>query len=242
MTAGRAGGRVRPVVAVVLAAGVGVRFGATGPKQLERLGGRTVLEWSVRAFAEAPDVDEVVVVVSASMAERVRAELAAAGLGRARLVLGGTLRSDSTRAALSALAERDCDVLLHDAARPLVDGRIISDCVSALVQLEAVTTAVPATDTVAELDDVGRVAAIPDRSRLRNVQTPQGFRLTTIRRAFALLDADPNRSTDPSDDCSVVLRYLPDIAVGVVEGSARNLKVTHPHDLDLAEALLADRP
>jgi 2-C-methyl-D-erythritol 4-phosphate cytidylyltransferase len=123
----------------------------------------------------------------------------------------------------------------------LVDQRIIADCVSALRSTEAVTTAVPATDTVAELDAAGQIQAIPDRARLRNVQTPQGFRLATIRRAFTLLDADPDRAADPSDDCSVVLRYLPDVAVGVVEGSARNLKVTHPHDLDLAAALLAER-
>jgi 2-C-methyl-D-erythritol 4-phosphate cytidylyltransferase len=239
---GAALSHVRPVVAVVLAGGVGVRFGAAGPKQLERLGDRTVLEWSVHTFSAAPDVHEVVVVVSAPMMERVRAELAAARLGTVRLVTGGTLRSDSTRAALQALGDRDCDVLLHDAARPLVDGRIIADCVTALTRFEAVTTAVATTDTVAELDDTGLITAIPDRSRLRNVQTPQGFRLSTLRRAFALLDADPDRVVDPSDDCSVVLRYLPDVAVGVVEGSARNLKVTHPHDLDVAAALLADPP
>jgi 2-C-methyl-D-erythritol 4-phosphate cytidylyltransferase len=232
----------RPVVAVVLAGGVGGRFGAPGPKQLERLGERTLLEWSVRAFTDAPEVDEVIVVVSPTMVERVRDELATAGLTDVRLVAGGTLRSDSTRAALTALGDRDCDVLLHDAARPLVDGRIITDCVAALATFEAVTTAVPATDTVAELDDAGQVSAIPDRSRLRNVQTPQGFWRATIHRAFALLDADPDRVADPSDDCSVVLRYLPEVAIAVVEGSARNLKITHPHDLDVAAALLADPP
>jgi 2-C-methyl-D-erythritol 4-phosphate cytidylyltransferase len=228
----------RPVVAVVLAGGAGLRFGGEGPKQLHRLRGRTLLEWAVLAFVDSDAVDEVVVVVPPSMAATVRSDLDRAGLADVALVDGGVLRSDSTRAALTALGDRDCDVLLHDAARPLVDERIIHDCVAALESAEAVTAAVASTDTVAEIDDAGRVQAIPERARLRNIQTPQGFRLATIRRAFALMDADDARAVDPSDDCSVVLRYLPEVRIGVVEGSARNLKVTHPQDLEVAEAVL----
>jgi 2-C-methyl-D-erythritol 4-phosphate cytidylyltransferase len=87
----------------------------------------------------------------------------------------------------------------------------------------------------------GRVTGILDRSRLRNIQTPQGFRLTTIREAYRLMDADPDRPTNPTDDCGVVLRDRPDVPVVLVEGSMRNLKVTHPDDLLVAERLLATR-
>jgi len=228
----------RHVVAVVLAGGAGHRFGADRPKQLLPLGGRTVLEHAVGAFVESSAVDEVLVVMAPDWAVRVRQLLAAAGWSDVWVIEGGVLRSDSTRMAIQALGDRDCDVLLHDAARPLVDGRIISDCVRALDAAEAVTAAVPSTDTIAEVTADGALLAVLDRDSLRNVQTPQGFRLATIREAYRLMDQDPEPAVSLTDDCSVVLRYLPDVRVSVVEGSPRNVKVTHPDDLLLAERLL----
>jgi 2-C-methyl-D-erythritol 4-phosphate cytidylyltransferase len=230
----------RSVVAVVLAGGVGTRIGADRPKQLLSIAGRTILEWAVSAFHDSPYVDQAYVVTAGALVDDVRALLATAGLGDVRVIEGGVLRTDSTRAAINALGDRDCDVLLHDAARPLVDGRIIADCVQALRTGEAVTTAVPSTDTVAEVDPDGQVRGILDRARLRNVQTPQGFRLATIRAAYRLMDADPAGAPNATDDCGVVLRYLPEVPITVVAGSARNLKVTHPDDLLVAERLLSD--
>jgi 2-C-methyl-D-erythritol 4-phosphate cytidylyltransferase len=233
-------GHPRSVVAVVLAGGVGTRIGADRPKQLLRIAGRTILEWAVSAFHDSPCVDDVWVVTAGTLVDDVRDLLATAGLGDVRVIEGGVLRTDSTRAAITALGDSDCDVLLHDAARPLVDGRIIADCVRALRAGEAVTTAVSSMDTVAEVEPDGRVKAILDRARLRNVQTPQGFRLATIRAAYRLMDADPHGAPTATDDCCVVLRYLPNVPIGVVPGSARNLKVTHPDDLLVAERLLSD--
>jgi 2-C-methyl-D-erythritol 4-phosphate cytidylyltransferase len=227
-------------VAVVLAGGVGTRIGADRPKQLLSIAGRTILEWAVSAFHRSPYVDAVWVVTAGSLVSDVRDLLAAGGLDDVTVIEGGVLRTDSTRAAIAALGERDCDVLFHDAARPLVDGRIIADCIRALRTGEAVTTAVPSTDTVAEVDRAGQVKGILDRTRLRNVQTPQGFRLATIRAAYQLMDADPDGPPAATDDCGVVLRYLPDVPISVVEGSARNLKVTHPDDLLVAERFLSD--
>lgn len=227
-------------MAVVLAGGVGTRIGADRPKQLLSIAGRTILEWAVSAFHDSPYVDEVWVVTAGTLVDDVRTLLAAAGLGAVRVIEGGVLRSDSTRAAITALGDRDCDVLFHDAARPLVDSRIIADCVRALRTGEAVTTAVPSTDTVAEVDPDGRVKGILDRARLRNVQTPQGFRLATIGAAYRLMDADPQGPLAATDDCGVVLRYRADVPIAVVAGSARNLKVTHPDDLLVAERLLSD--
>ena len=225
----------------MLAGGVGTRIGAAQPKQLLQLGDRTILEWSVGAFRDSPQVDSVVVVTAAVLVDEVRALLSLGGLAEVTVIEGGVLRSDSTRAAIAYFGEQDCDVLLHDAARPLVDGRIIADCVRALWTDEAVTAAVPSTDTVAEADS-GVVTGILDRARLRNIQTPQGFRLATIREAYRLMDADPAGAEAATDDCSVVLRYLPGVAVMLVEGSVRNLKITHPDDLVVAERLLSAPP
>jgi 2-C-methyl-D-erythritol 4-phosphate cytidylyltransferase len=175
------------------------------------------------------------------LVEETRESFAALGLTGVRVIAGGILRSDSTQAAIASLGDRDCDVLLHDAARPLVDARIIADCVRALRAGVAVSAAVPATDTVAVVDDAALVRSMPDRAHLRNLQTPQGFRLSVIREAYRLARADEGGALRATDDCGVVRHYLPDVPIQLVEGSPDNLKVTHPGDLARAEALLRSR-
>jgi ribitol-5-phosphate 2-dehydrogenase (NADP+) / D-ribitol-5-phosphate cytidylyltransferase len=129
-------------------------------------------------------------------------------------------------------------VLFHDAARPLVDQRTIADVAAALDQWLAVGVVVPSADTIVEVAD-GAIRRVLARDALARCQTPQGFRLSVIRRAYELADADPGFASIPAtDDCGVVLRYLPDVRVGVVRGSERNLKITYAADLAVAQALL----
>jgi 2-C-methyl-D-erythritol 4-phosphate cytidylyltransferase len=227
------------MVAVVLGGGIGQRVGAALPKQLLRLGGRTLVEHCVAAFEQAPGVDEILVVMAAGYVEQVRDMLAEGGFSKVTgVIAGGVARSDSTRVALSAIAGAgDCVVLLHDAARPLVDQRIIADCVAALEVHEAAGVAVPASDTIV-ITDNGVMHTMPRRETLWRCQTPQCFRLPVIARAHELAAADPDFA--PTDDCGVVLRYLPGVDVHIVPGSERNLKVTYPQDLAVAEALLAE--
>jgi 2-C-methyl-D-erythritol 4-phosphate cytidylyltransferase len=231
------------MVAVVLGGGTGQRIGSALPKQLLRLGGRTLLEHCVAAFEQAPGIDEILVVMAGGYVEAVRAALASGGYRKVTgVIAGGVTRSDSTRAALAAIAASgldpaDCGVLLHDAARPLVDQRIIADCVAALGVHEAAGVAVPASDTIVITND-GVMHSMPRRETLWRCQTPQCFRLPVIARAHELAAADPDFA--PTDDCGVVLRYLPDVSVHIVEGSERNLKITYPQDLAVAEALLAE--
>ena len=227
------------MVAVVLGGGIGQRVGAALPKQLLRLGGRTLVEHCVAAFEQAPGVDEILVVMAAGYVEQVRDMLAEGGFSKVTgVIAGGVARSDSTRVALGAIGDRrDCAVLLHDAARPLVDQRIIADCVAALEVHEAAGVAVPASDTIV-ITDNGVMHTMPRRETLWRCQTPQCFRLPVIARAHELAAADPDFA--PTDDCGVVLRYLPGVDVHIVPGSERNLKVTYPQDLAVAEALLAE--
>jgi 2-C-methyl-D-erythritol 4-phosphate cytidylyltransferase len=226
-------------VAVVLAAGSGQRFGGDLPKQLRSLAGRTLIEHSVAAFDEAPGVDAILVVTSPALTGRVRALL---GNGRYRkptdVIEGGVTRTDSTRRAIAALGEAECDVLFHDAARPLVDQRIIAGCVRALATDRAVSVTVPSSDTIVEAVD-GVLTGMPRRDLLLRCQTPQGFRLSVIAAAHQLAQADPGFAESAStDDCGVVLRYLPEIPIRAVPGSERNIKITFPKDLDIAELLL----
>jgi 2-C-methyl-D-erythritol 4-phosphate cytidylyltransferase len=129
----------------------------------------------------------------------------------------------------------DCGVLLHDAARPLVDQRIIADCVASLEVCEAAGVAVPTSDTIV-ITENGVMRSVPRRETLFRCQTPQCFRLSVIARAHELAAADPDFA--PTDDCGVVLRYLPGVDVHIVPGSERNIKITYPQDLAVAEALL----
>ncbi len=237
----------RPVVAAVLAAGSGRRVGGASPKQLLPLGGRLVLQRSVAAFRDSPVVDRVIVVAAPERLAEIRDRLDEWGMAEVEVLPGGVFRHDSTWAVIEHLGDLECDLLLHDAARPLVDQATIERCVQALAGCEAVTAAVPSTDTVVVVDDHGVLTESLDRSRLRRVQTPQGFRLATIRAAHVLRAASEAeaaaRSEPPAavtDDCGVVRRYLPQVAVRVVEGSERNLKITHADDLLIAAALLDD--
>ena len=228
-------------VAVVLAAGSGSRFGSASPKQLRVLAGRNLIEHSVQAFELAPSVDQVLVVTAASIQDQVQRDVA--GLAKVvDVIRGGTTRTDSTSNALGWLNQRapaDAKVLFHDAARPLVDQRIIADCVAALDQWEAIGVVVPTSDTIVEIAG-GAIRRVLPRDTLARCQTPQGFRLAVISRAYELADADPGFADRPAtDDCGVVLRYLPDVAIGAVTGSERNLKITYAADLSIARALLA---
>ena len=228
-------------VAVVLAGGSGERFGTPVPKQLLPLAGRPMIEYSVAAFERAPAVDRILVVMAAGHAGQVRALLGTGGYAKLSNVIdGGATRTESTRRAIAELGDDECDVLFHDAARPLVSQQTIAGCVAALADHRAVGVAVPSSDTIAVVSD-GLMTAIPRRDSLARCQTPQGFRLSVIRRAYQLADADPAFGELPAtDDCGIVLRYLPELGVHVVPGSERNIKITYPRDLAIAEALLRE--
>jgi 2-C-methyl-D-erythritol 4-phosphate cytidylyltransferase len=236
-------------VAVVLAGGSGSRFGSDRPKQMRALAGRNLIEHCVQAFDKSPAVDEVLVVVAPDIEDEVRRAVADYGKV-AGVILGGPSRTDSTRQAIGWLTARrtgaepaepdgeDWKVLFHDAARPLVDQRTIADVAATLDNWLAVGVVVPSADTIVEVAD-GAIRRVLARDALARCQTPQGFRLSVIRRAYELADGDPGFAAIPAtDDCGVVLRYLPDVPVGVVRGSERNLKITYAADLAVAQALL----
>lgn len=230
------------VIAAVLAGGVGARMGASSPKQLLPLEGRPIIEHSIAAFEASPKVDEIVVLMVAEYVGRIEDVVAKAGFTKvSKVVPGGATRTDTSYAALSAMsAAPDTDlVLLHDAARPLVRPRTIAACVSALDRAGAVGVAVPSADTVVRVSQGQEgevIAQTPDRSTLRRMQTPQGFRLGLLRRAYELAMADPTLVA--TDDCGVVLRYLPEEDVRIVPGEESNIKVTNPGDVEIAETLL----
>ena len=235
----RRSGNDRPVIAIVLAAGAGSRMGGQTPKQLLVVAGRTLVEHSIAAFDDSPQVSEIVVVAPAAHREAMATLVAGARFAKVTdVVEGGATRDESTRAALAAIGDRDADVLVHDAARPLVAAETIAACVASLDSAEAVVAAIPASDTILTVD-AGVVREVPDRDSLWRAQTPQGFRLSVLRRAYALAANEPGFAA--TDNCGVVRRFLPDVVIRVVPGRADNIKVTSPDDLVVAEALLHQR-
>jgi 2-C-methyl-D-erythritol 4-phosphate cytidylyltransferase len=238
-------------VAVILAGGTGTRVGLSIPKQLIKIAGKTIIEHTIAAFEASPVIDEIVVLMAPGHLDPVRAIVQAGGYGKVtQIVEGGVTRNDSTSRALEALGTDECNVLFHDAVRPLVSQTIITDCVTALQTHEAVDTAIPSADTIVQVhpepgaDGHDVIEDVLQRSLLRRGQTPQAFRLSVIRKAYELAWKDPDFTA--TDDCTVVLRYLPEVPIAVVAGHERNMKVTEPIDVYIADKLFqlhsADAP
>ena len=213
--------------AIVVAAGSGSRAG--GDKQWRDVGGRPMVRWSVEALLAA-GADSVVVVVAAGA--EARAAEALNGLSAWRAVAGGATRAASVRAGLAALNNADdTPVLIHDAARPFLSAAVITRLLAALNDADGALPALPVADSLRRGVD-GLVDGGVDRDGLWRAQTPQAFRLKTIRDAYAAW-TDPNA---PTDEAAVVEGAGG--RVRLVEGDARLMKLTYPEDFAMAEALL----
>lgn len=250
-------------IAVILAGGSGTRMGLDRPKQFLQLDGKTILEHSVETFLQNRLIEAVIIVSNPGFVTDVEAIVAshrqAAGWDKVLTVIsGGKERSDSSVNALRFVVQHlqddcadsgdtatemrrpatDVNLIFHDAVRPLVDQRIITDVCETLLTHVAVNVTLPVVDTIIQATH-GVMLSTVDRSTLQRVQTPQGFRLDTIAEAYRLALDDPDfRATD---DCGVVLRYLPDTPIALVRGSERNLKLTFRDDIPLFEFLLKQK-
>jgi 2-C-methyl-D-erythritol 4-phosphate cytidylyltransferase len=223
-------------VAVLLAGGVGTRIGLDIPKQLIKIAGRPILEHTLAALNSHPQVDRIIIMMAPGHLDVVRAIVRDGGYQKVSDILeGAETRNDTTLRALESLGDAECNVLLHDAVRPLVTPRIIKECFEALQQHEAVDVAIPSADTIIEVTPSDTIKNIPPRAALRRGQTPQAFRSSVIKKAYALAGQDPDFTA--TDDCTVVLRYLPEVPISVVLGDERNMKVTEPIDVYLADKL-----
>ena len=217
-------------VAVLLAGGSGSRFGGEQPKQFLVVAGKSILAHTIDVFESHPLIDEIAIVTRADSMEETQRIVTEGGYQKVkRFLIGGRERYHSSLAAINAYTDDDTRLLIHDAVRPLVSHRIISDCIRALDQYEAVDVAVPATDTIIRVDEHDCIVETPPRAMLRNVQTPQGFLRGTISRAYEIGLRDPAFVT--TDDCGVVHHYLPDTPIYVVRGEVTNIKITYPEDL-----------
>ncbi|MEU4716441.1 bifunctional cytidylyltransferase/SDR family oxidoreductase [Micromonospora purpureochromogenes] len=223
-------------VAVVLAGGTGTRLGLGIPKQLLKIAGKPIIEHTLAVFEAAAEIDEIIVLMATGHVADAQQIVDKAGFCKvSKVIEGGDTRNATTRIALDAVGEGDVNILFHDAVRPLVSARIVRECVNALWTYSAVDVAIPSADTIIQVDENECITDIPVRATLRRGQTPQAFRSGTIREAYRRAEGDPDFAA--TDDCGVVLRYLPGTPIKVIDGSDENIKVTHPVDVHLADKL-----
>ena len=231
------------VFAIIPAAGLGTRMSASRrkgqpSKQFFEINGTPILLHTLRAFARSPRIGSITVALRKDEMERFGAQLREEKLdGRVNVVEGGEHRQDSVANALASLkAEPDDVVLVHDAVRPFVDETIIEGVVREAEKHGAAIAGMPAVDTIKQVERASEGAIITStipRERVVMAQTPQGFRYELIKRAFDSAAADGFMGTD---EASLVERLGE--SVWVVMGSPRNIKITTPADMELAEFFL----
>ena len=236
-------------IAVILAGGIGARVGGNTPKQLLPLqDGKSVLEHAVDAFEQSPHIQEICIVMHPDYIMHAEQMLLANAWQKVRHIIpGGKERWESSVNAIRLLGDKairreakgeEVNLLLHDAARPFVSQEIINRVCEALEQHEAVTVAIPSTDTVYEMVD-GKVARIPQRSTIMRAQTPQAFRLELIAEAYTKALGVDSLSAEAcatchlpaTDDCGIVHEHMPEIPIYIVEGEEQNKKITFKEDI-----------
>jgi len=224
-------------IAIILAGGIGSRLDVDIPKQFLKVAGMSVLEHTISAFQKHDMIDEIAIVVNNAYRGKIESYIIKNNFSKVKKILAsGTERHFSSLSAIVAYeSEEECNLIFHDAVRPLISDRIISKVIDALKKYQAVDVAIESPDTIIEIDDDNLIHHIPPRKKLRRGQTPQGFRLSVIKKAYDIALKDPDFKT--TDDCGVVLKYLPQIKIFVVNGEEINMKLTYKEDFFLIEKL-----
>jgi len=224
--------------AIILAGGDGNRFGGELPKQFVRLAGDPILLRTLRRLHGAR-IERLVVVAHPRWLDETRRLIDEAGLEmNVTVVPGGVTRNESTRNGLAALGGADEDiVLVHDAVRPLLPLEVIQRAIEPIIsgRAEATDTVIPSADTLVVVDGED-VAEIPDRARYRRGQTPQTFRVGVLAKAYTAAEAAGDLGA--TDDCSLVLRYVPEARMLAVAGDEINMKITTRIDMVMADRML----
>jgi len=215
-------------ISIILASGTGERFGENIPKQFYKIKNKTILEYSLDAFEQNKNIDEIILVTNPNFNDLSREIVFKNNYKKVvKIVNGGATRVDSSRIGTS-YADDDSNVLIHDAVRAFVTQKIIDDNIEALKKYEAVGTAIDTIDTIIEIDKNGFIKKIPQRNMLKRIQTPQSFRAKLIKQAHEI--ALKNNDKNFTDDCGLILKY--NLApIFLVQGDEKNLKITQKSDL-----------
>ena len=225
------------VSCIVAAGGSGTRMGSADNKLFLELLGVPVLAHTLMALDRSADIDEIVVAARETDMIRIKYLIESYGITKATAVVrGGAHRGASVKAALSAVAEQADLIVVHDGARPLVDETVISAVIEDAKTYGAAATGVRPKCTLKRADKDGFIKETVDRSEIFEIQTPQVFAKKMLLQAY---DTDADILSSATDDCSLVEKLGEQIKI--TEGSYRNIKVTTPEDIPVAESLLEAR-
>jgi len=214
------------ISAIILAAGISSRFQSETPKQFHKLNGRELIDYSIQTFSDCDKIDRLIIVVPKEYHSVIQKKYP-----DSLVVEGGASRRESSFKGLQACPPETKKVLIHDAARALVEETIILRCIHALDDAQAVSIVVSVKDTVVESSN-NIIVNMPDRSRLFLEQTPQGFHYSVI------MDAHRNININTTDDIRLVKEM--GVECKIVEGNEKNFKITTPNDYQIAEILIGE--
>ena len=217
------------VTAIIVSAGKGTRMGSEIPKQYMTIAGKTILETTLYKFDRDKLIDEIILVVNREDIDYVREDIAC-NYEKVKIVLkGGKTRTESVYEGIKRLSENCKVVLIHDGVRPFISYRLINTCVEKAYRHKACVPVIDVIDTIKEVRN-GYVEKTLERAMLKAVQTPQAFDTDLIRNCY---EKAINEDVNFTDDASIVEYY--GYKVKTVEGLSRNIKITTPLDLRIAE-------
>ncbi|HOK49960.1 MAG TPA: 2-C-methyl-D-erythritol 4-phosphate cytidylyltransferase [Sedimentibacter sp.] len=220
------------VSAIIVAAGKGKRMDSQIPKQYLNIAGKTILDTTLYKFEKSNEVDEIILVVNKDEVEYVKNGISPFYAKISKVVAGGKTRTESVYQGLKNVG-KDCDiVLIHDGVRPFISYNLISTCIENASVYRACVPVIEVMDTIKEISEEGTVVKTLDRKKLRAAQTPQAFDYSLIRECY---ERAMTENADFTDDASIVEYY--GYKVKTIEGLYKNIKITTPLDLRLAEII-----
>nr|MBP8690848.1 2-C-methyl-D-erythritol 4-phosphate cytidylyltransferase [Sedimentibacter sp.] len=220
------------VSAIIVAAGKGKRMDSQIPKQYLNIAGKTILDTTLYKFEKSNEVDEIILVVNKDEVEYVKSGISPFYAKISKVVAGGKTRTESVYQGLKNVG-KDCDiVLIHDGVRPFISYNLISTCIENASVYRACVPVIEVMDTIKEISEEGTVVKTLDRKKLRAAQTPQAFDYSLIRECY---ERAMTENADFTDDASIVEYY--GYKVKTIEGLYKNIKITTPLDLRLAEII-----
>lgn len=220
--------------AIIVAAGSGKRFGTETPKQFLEVNGKPLIIHTLERFQDCPLINQIILVLPSNQASDFLKLISKYGITKlTKIVAGGKTRAESVWNGFKTIQSTKANIIaVHDGARPLIMPEEISECIEKAKETGSAILVAPVTDTIKEIKD-GKIVKTIDRNKLRRALTPQCFRYQVLKKAF---DKIENLSESATDESFLVEQL--GIEVSIVEGSARNIKVTNKEDLILVEKLL----
>lgn len=222
--------------AIIVAAGSGKRFGSKTPKQFLSIADKPLIIHSLERFQNCASINQIILVLPSNQTSEFLQIVSKYGITKlAKIVGGGATRAESVYKGFKAVRAVNAGIIaVHDGARPLVSIEEITDCIQKAQETGAAILVAPVTDTIKEIKD-GKIIKTIDRNKLRRALTPQCFRFEVLRKAFENIE---NLSESATDESYLVEKL--GLEVSIVEGSARNIKVTTKEDLILVERLMKE--